>query len=94
MSAATNARYVGVPDDPLGEAKTKFADWDARTAVNVPDVVTGDPLTVKSAGKDNPTEVTVPVPPAAAQVGTPPANVNTYPFVLGDKKAVVPAELW
>ena len=61
-SAATMARKVGVPAEPLGAAKKKLAVWLAKVPVKVPEVVTGEPETVKILGRDNPTEVTLPVP--------------------------------
>jgi hypothetical protein len=61
ISADTNARNVGAPALPLGAANTVFAAWLASVPVNVPEPVTGDPVTVINAGRDNPTEVTVPV---------------------------------
>ena len=47
-------------------------------SANVPDVVTGLPPTVKKAGADNPTDVTVPEPPPAgvAQDPSPRQNVE------------------
>ena len=41
--------------------KIAFAE-KARVAVNVPNVVTGELVTVKAAGRDSPTDVTVPAP--------------------------------
>ena len=50
-------------------------------AVNVPELVTGELVTVNWAGNDKPTEVTVPVV-GVAQVGMPaPALVKTWPDV-------------
>ena len=62
ISAATNVLNVGVPVDPLGAAKTLFCVCVAHVPVNVPEVVTGLPVTVISEGKLNPTLVTVPSP--------------------------------
>jgi hypothetical protein len=73
-SAATIARKPGVPDTPSGEAKTKLADCDAHAAASVPDEVTGEPETTKSAGKDKPTEVTVPVPTIPDQINCEPVH--------------------
>jgi hypothetical protein len=63
-SAGAMARKVGAAALPEeGPAKNVLAVCVARTAVSVPAVVTGDPLTVKIAGSDNPTLVTDPLPP-------------------------------
>lgn len=52
---------VGTAAAPLiGPAKNKFADCVVKFAVNVPDDVTGEPDTLNIAGKDSPTDVTVP----------------------------------
>ena len=60
-SAATRDRNVGAAALPLeGPAKTLLADCVARTPVNVPDTVTGEPLTVIMFGKERATLVTVP----------------------------------
>jgi len=62
-SFATNALNVGAAALPLvGPAHTLFAVCVAKANVNVPVVVTGLPDTVKIAGADNPTLVTVPEP--------------------------------
>jgi hypothetical protein len=61
MSAATSARNVGASEPPVaGPAKIVFAVCVASVAVSVPVDVTGDPVTVKIAGIDNPTLVTAP----------------------------------
>jgi hypothetical protein len=63
-SAATKLRKVGAAALPVvGPAKTKFALWLASAAVRVPEEVTGEPETVKMAGMDSATLVTVPDPP-------------------------------
>jgi hypothetical protein len=62
-SADTIDRNEGVPELPLGELRKRFCDWLANTAVSVPEVVTGEPETVKIFGSDKPTDVTVPEPP-------------------------------
>ena len=74
-SRALMTRKVGVVAPPLvGPAKKVFADWLANDPVSVPVVVTGDPVTVKTLpGRARPTEVTVPVPEATIQEGTPEA---------------------
>lgn len=52
-----------------------------KAAVSVPELVTGELVTVNCTGIANPTEVTVPVV-GVVQVGTPaPALVNTWPDV-------------
>jgi hypothetical protein len=61
-SAPTKDRNVGVPDDPLGAAKTVLAvSLDSVTA-SVPLVVIGLPLTENPEGIDNATLVTLPPP--------------------------------
>ena len=61
----------------LGAAKKYLAVSLAQTAVNVPLLVTGELLTVNSAGKDSPTLVTVPVV-GVVHVGVPaPVEVRT-----------------
>ena len=62
-SANTIVLNDGVPADPFGAAKNVLAVCDASVAVSVPEVVTGDPLTVKILGNESPTLVTVPEPP-------------------------------
>jgi hypothetical protein len=61
-SAPTKARNVGVAAEPVvGPAQTWLADWVARVPVSVPDVVIGEPETVKMLdGNASPTLVTVP----------------------------------
>jgi hypothetical protein len=55
------ALNVGVAAPPdVGPAQKRLASWVASVAASVPALVTGDPLTVKMAGKLNPTLVTVP----------------------------------
>jgi len=78
ISEATNFLKTGTPGDPLGLAYTIFANCDALVIVNVPAVVTGDPVTVNSAGADNATLVTATPPVISAatnfrKVGTPDA---------------------
>jgi hypothetical protein len=62
-SAATKALKTGVPLDPSGAAKTVLAAWLVSVADNVPDVVTGLPVTENMLGSTKPTDVTVPPPP-------------------------------
>jgi hypothetical protein len=79
ISAATNARNVGAAALPVeGPAKTVFAVSVAKVPVNVPEVVTGEPLTVKIAGRESATLVTVPLPPPQT------------PFVASQMRAAVP----
>jgi hypothetical protein len=74
------ARNVGVAAAPLvGPANTVFADCVASDAVSVPDVVTGDPLTLKIAGIESATLVTVPPPPVFAIVIVPAPFVTLIP---------------
>ena len=61
ISAETKLRNVGVPDEPFGEVKTRFAACEASEAVKVPEDVTGLPDTLNIEGIDKPTLVTVPV---------------------------------
>ena len=82
-SATTNARKVGAPAEPVGEAKTRFADWLASVAVRVPDVVTGLPETLKIAGIERPTLVTVPPVPVALNV--PPERAMPDPNAIAPK---------
>jgi len=81
ISAATNFLKVGTPAEPLGLAYTILANWEALVIVNVPVDVTGDPVTVNSAGADNATLVT---PDGAGVDHTgkdPPLTVSTCPNV-------------
>lgn len=87
-SPRTNVRKVGVPGLASGEANTKLALSDANIAVSVPEFVTGDPDTVKIPGRESPTDVTVPVPAADCQDGTP-EEVSDRTFV----PLVLPARL-
>ena len=79
MSRPTITLKVGVPLALSGDAKCLFAVCDAHVPVNVPELVTGEPDTVSSAGKDNATLVTVPSV-GDAHDGKPPASVNTWPL--------------
>jgi hypothetical protein len=59
MSAATSALNVGVAAEPVpGPAHTRLADWVARVAAKVPELVTGLPATEKIAGIVSATLVT------------------------------------
>jgi len=88
MSDATKARKFGAPAVALGEANTRLELCEARVADRVPDEVTGLPLTVKIAGSERPTDVTVPPPPpaTAAQTPSPRRNVldDAVPVMLRD----------
>lgn len=84
----------------MGDANTWFAVWLALVAVRVPVVVTGEPLTVNSAGKLRATEVTVPVL-AVAPVATPSNLVLSAPVMNPAAPAattlacaVAPAPTW
>ena len=82
------ARNDGVPLAALGAAKKYLAVSLAQVAVNVPELVTGELVTVNSTGRDNPTLVTVPLVAGAAHVGAPPVvAVNTWPVVPAAVKA-------
>src|ERR1700761_2424594 len=81
ISADTKDRKVGAADEPdEGPAKTVLIACAFQAKVNVPDVVTGDPVTVNWDGADRPTEVTEPLAAGAAQVTLPPTTVRTLPF--------------
>jgi hypothetical protein len=68
ISAATKARNVGVAAPQLpGPAKTVFAVWVARVTAKVPEVVTGEPATLRKDGTVKATLVTVPVDAAAQE---------------------------
>lgn len=60
MSETARALNDGAPADPVGAANTVPAVCEAKEAVSVPVVVTGDPETVKIAGRESATLVTVP----------------------------------
>src|SRR5437660_1366838 len=58
-SAAAIARKVGALAAPVdGPERKVFALCEARVAVRVPVVVTGEPLTTNMAGNDKATDVT------------------------------------
>src|SRR6185312_1798063 len=59
ISAPTNSLNVGAPALSLGAPQNVFAASLALVSVNVPDPVTGDPLTVNSPGAEKPTLETV-----------------------------------
>ena len=74
MSAPTSVPNVGAADAPLvGPLKTVFALWLASVAAKVPEVVTGDPVTLKIEGRERLTLVTDP-PPA-------PPDASAHEFV-------------
>src|SRR5512135_968068 len=77
-SAATRARNVGCAGAPVvGPAHTVLADSVALVTARVPAVVTGEPLTLNSAGIDRPTLVTEPVPtPPGRSAKTSALNVS------------------
>src|SRR2546425_9241304 len=84
ISAPTRARKVGAAAPPLeGPLKTVFALWLANAPVNVPEVVTGEPVTLKIAGSAKPILVTVPPPAPAAPMS------NGYKKVLTSGPAVL-----
>ena len=58
ISLDTNDLNTGVPLLPFGAANILLADCDPNVAVNVPDVLTDELLTVNIDGNDNPTLVT------------------------------------
>ena len=79
ISDATKARNVGAEAPPdVGPAKTVFAVSVANVPVSVPELVTGEFVTVKIEGSERPTLVTVPVV-GVVHVGVAPAPalVNT-----------------
>ena len=49
----------------MGPARTVLADWFVKVSPSVPDVIIGEPDTVKSDGVVMATDVTVPVPALA-----------------------------
>jgi hypothetical protein len=63
-SFAVSDLNCGIPLAAAGEEKTRFWAWLLQLAVNVPEVVTGEFVTVNSNGIANPTEVTDPKPVA------------------------------
>jgi hypothetical protein len=70
MSAAHSARNTGVPAPAQGPANTVPCAALAHVSPNVPDVITGEPVTVSSAGAVSVTLVTVPVPPPPDELPT------------------------
>ena len=75
--ASPNVLNVGVAGEPIvGPANTVFILCVARVADNVPEEVTGEPVTENMEGRDRPTEVTVPPEDNVAQVD-PLYNSNT-----------------
>ena len=72
ISPHWSERNVGAAGPPeAGPAKNVAADCVARLPVSVPDVVTGEPETLKIPGRESATLVTVPVPGGVAQVQSP-----------------------
>jgi hypothetical protein len=86
----TISRKLGTVLAPLDvPAKKKFVFSFFQTAVRVPDVVTGEPDTVYSAGKLRPTLVTLPTPPGRS-VATKARNVGVAaPPLAGPAKTVL-----
>lgn len=73
-------RKVGAAAAPVvGPANSVLAVCVASVPVSVPDVVTGDPLTVINEGSDNPTLVTEPPLPVAVMVILPAPLVTLMP---------------
>jgi hypothetical protein len=73
-SPITIPRNAGVAAPPeVGPAQKALALSLAETNVRVPPLVTGDPDTVKIAGAERATDVTVPVPDTVSHAGTPEA---------------------
>ena len=70
-SFAVSDLNCGVPLAAAGEEKTRFCAWLLQPAVSVPEVVTGEFVTVNSNGMANPTEVTDPKPVAHDNVPVP-----------------------
>jgi len=73
MSAETRERKLGaaVVGPTAGPANTTFGPCWAQEAARVPELVTGEPLTVNSDGNDSDTLVTDPVADTAAHVPSP-----------------------
>ncbi len=69
-SLLLKALNVGVPDEPSGEEKTRFCDWETNEAVSVPEPVTGEPETLNIPGSDKPTLVTPEAAGVAHSSGT------------------------
>ena len=84
-SAATMLLNVGAAALPLvGPANTLLAFWVFQEPVKVPLVVTGLPEIVNSlVGKDNSTDVTVPLPP-------PLGKFQLVPLMVKDLASVAP----
>ena len=70
-SFAVSDLNCGIPLAAAGEEKTRFWAWMLQLAVSVPEVVTGEFVTVNSNGIANPTEVTDPKPVAHDNVPVP-----------------------
>ena len=85
---------MGVPALPLGAAKTVLADWEFKAAVSVPDVITGELLTVKMEGIAKPTLVTVPTPTAGDQLKLPkPLLVKTPATLAGQPEKLITGDV-
>ena len=81
MSVAINERKAGVAAPPeVGPAKIKFAFSGANVTARVPLEVIGPPLTLKIAGTDIFTLVTVPVAVETHEVFPEPSVCSTCPF--------------
>lgn len=97
ISALTSERNVGDPDDPLGEAKIRFADCELSVAPSVPEVVTGDPDTVKIDGIVRPTFDTVPLPPddvVSTIISPEPEELRTSVPAGNPRDSVCPVCTW
>ena len=95
-SASTLARKLGVPDDPFGEKKPRFADCDCSVMANVPEEVMELGVTASSAeGTVMPMLATDPQgkavvaskPPVLACTQSP--EVNALSVILGAVSAPV-----
>src|SRR5437016_4759917 len=87
-SATTRDRKVGIAFAPdVGPAKTVFAGWVTNDPVNVPEVVTGEPLIENTeTGRASPTLVTEPSPTEAQLIAPPAVELSTCPL---DEGAVI-----
>jgi hypothetical protein len=93
-SAVSSERNVGTAFAPdAGPANTRFLAWFAQEAVNVPEVDTGEFVTVNVPGMLRPTDVTVPpVIATATQVKFVPSHFRYVSVTVGAAANVVAPE--
>jgi hypothetical protein len=88
MSPGRNARKLGTPLAPFGDAKTWFAACEEKLAAMVPEVVIGPPVTVNTElGKVTLTEETPPPPP-------PPVMATEDAVVMRPNESTVNRPTW